>query len=174
MPSFHESLLEKLQQTASYIMKSEDLVSYQILGSTDQLSCVCIGKRLPLIKRHIYNKNINIHFISYTGAWKEENALNNLHAKVNDPFSYIRYQQLTEEIQKIAVPGTISDILDRTGFPTRYIHTYTANIYIYIYIYNIIRIFIKCVTCTYYLSHFQTFDRTYYIFDSQFIRSNNK
>ncbi len=39
--------------------------------------------------------------------------------QVVDPFAYIGYQKLMADIFHIAVPGTMSDIIDHTGFPNR-------------------------------------------------------
>ena len=46
MPEYQEKLLSLLQQACEYFSKSPDLVSLQLLGSVDGLSCVTIGNWL--------------------------------------------------------------------------------------------------------------------------------
>lgn len=46
--------------------------------------------------------------------------------KTIDTYAYIGYAQLMKEITMMAVPGTLSDIIDNTGYPNRMYYVFDA------------------------------------------------
>jgi hypothetical protein len=121
MPDFQESLVNKLDQAAKYFERSPDLISYQILAAVDGLSCVCIGSWKSEDAREKVRLKINFFFNVLTASKWASNVIAYYlqQMQIGDPFAYVGFQKLMSEITYLSVPGTMSDIVDHTGFPNR-------------------------------------------------------
>jgi hypothetical protein len=89
MPKFQENVLINLCKSTSVLSNSSELLSAQVLASIDQLSCAVISSWLNLYSME--------NVVQTNSEFKKEMDLVNLQA----------------------IHGTMSDIVDKTGFPHR-------------------------------------------------------